>query len=45
MILCELAHHRCELKNGFAFVTYEDDRDADDAVRKLNNSELGGGRC
>eukprot|EP00316_Scyphosphaera_apsteinii_P006722 CAMPEP_0119309124 /NCGR_PEP_ID=MMETSP1333-20130426/14268_1 /TAXON_ID=418940 /ORGANISM="Scyphosphaera apsteinii, Strain RCC1455" /LENGTH=82 /DNA_ID=CAMNT_0007313047 /DNA_START=60 /DNA_END=305 /DNA_ORIENTATION=- len=29
---------------GFAFVTYDDERDADDAVDALNNQDLGGSR-
>jgi len=35
---------RCELMNGFAFVEYEDSRDARDALRAMNEYELDGRR-
>ncbi len=32
------------LKNGYGFVEFDDDRDADDAVHDLDGKELLGGR-
>ena len=30
------------LKNGYAFITYEDERDAEDAVKEMNDHDLQG---
>jgi RNA recognition motif-containing protein len=35
---------RCDLKGSFAFITYANERDAEDALEKLNNKELCGSR-
>eukprot|EP00011_Vannellida_sp_DIVA3-517-6-12_P008515 CAMPEP_0114634884 /NCGR_PEP_ID=MMETSP0168-20121206/16203_1 /TAXON_ID=95228 ORGANISM="Vannella sp., Strain DIVA3 517/6/12" /NCGR_SAMPLE_ID=MMETSP0168 /ASSEMBLY_ACC=CAM_ASM_000044 /LENGTH=210 /DNA_ID=CAMNT_0001846585 /DNA_START=116 /DNA_END=745 /DNA_ORIENTATION=+ len=35
---------RCDHKGSFAFVTFEDERDAEDAIRGLHNTEIGGAR-
>lgn len=35
---------RCELKSSYAFVTYEDERDAEEAMRELQGYQLGGSR-
>jgi RNA recognition motif-containing protein len=35
---------RCELKSNYAFVTYEDERDAEEAMRELQGYQLGGSR-
>eukprot|EP01125_Pyxidicula_operculata_P019799 TRINITY_DN720_c0_g1_i3.p1 TRINITY_DN720_c0_g1~~TRINITY_DN720_c0_g1_i3.p1 ORF type:complete len:124 (+),score=4.47 TRINITY_DN720_c0_g1_i3:211-582(+) len=35
---------RCDLKTNFAFVTFEDERDAEDAVKAINGTELFGSR-
>lgn len=35
---------RCDLRNGFAFVTYEDERDAEDALRERNGMDFFGQR-
>jgi len=35
---------RCDVKRGFAFVEFEDDRDGDDALRELDGTEILGSR-
>jgi len=35
---------RCDVKRGFAFVEFEDDRDGDDALKELDGSEILGHR-
>eukprot|EP01113_Clastostelium_recurvatum_P012448 TRINITY_DN1646_c0_g1_i1.p1 TRINITY_DN1646_c0_g1~~TRINITY_DN1646_c0_g1_i1.p1 ORF type:complete len:166 (-),score=23.18 TRINITY_DN1646_c0_g1_i1:729-1178(-) len=35
---------RVDLKSGFAFVEYDDERDAEDAIRALDNTDLDGSR-
>jgi len=35
---------RCDVKRGFAFVEFEDDRDGDDALRELDGTEILGHR-
>jgi len=35
---------RCDVKRGFAFVEFEDDRDGDDALRDLDGTEILGHR-
>jgi len=35
---------RCDVKRGFAFVEFEDDRDGDDALRELDGTEILGYR-
>lgn len=34
----------CDMKAGFAFVEFEDPRDADEAIRSMNGSDLDGCR-
>jgi len=34
----------CDLKSGFAFIEYDDDRDASDAIRALDGTNLDGSR-
>lgn len=35
---------RCEIRGSFAFVTYKDERDAEDAIKNLQGKEVGGCR-
>ncbi len=42
--LCPGKLTRCDLKSNFAFITYEEDADAAEAVKQLHNTEVGGSR-
>eukprot|EP01111_Echinosteliopsis_oligospora_P005038 TRINITY_DN181_c0_g1_i2.p2 TRINITY_DN181_c0_g1~~TRINITY_DN181_c0_g1_i2.p2 ORF type:complete len:134 (-),score=23.89 TRINITY_DN181_c0_g1_i2:526-873(-) len=35
---------RCDVKSGFGFIEFDDQRDAEDAIRDLDGSEFEGGR-
>jgi RNA recognition motif-containing protein len=43
-LVCAGTLTRCDIRQSFAFFTYTDMRDAEDAMNKLNGAEIEGGR-